>query len=305
VNATEAIFLRDFGIRFQFVKQHTYADWSPYSSSRAEFLLSQFSNNARNPTTLADTPEQYYANVDLKHLFTGKNLEGSTVGIAYIGTACAFPARAFGISQALQYDGTIGVFTHELGHNFGASHDSQNQGTIMYPSLGAVPPTRFSQLSLTQIQNHIAANSACFEIDPNAAPPQPETPGNGTPPSGDPNGDDDNEDPSDEEGWEISLRQRRRQVSTRSPIRLAGEVVNADGLPVQDTIINLELSDGTVLAATSTDEDGEFTFTLSPRIFTKRRVTLYASTEDGATQSNPLRISLMKLKQTRRDDSNR
>jgi hypothetical protein len=288
VNAAEAIFLRDFGIRFQFVKQHTYADWSPYSSSRAEFLLSQFSNNARNPTTLADTPEQYYANVDLKHLFTGKNLEGSTVGIAYIGTACAFSVRAFGISQALQYDGTIGVFTHELGHNFGASHDSQNQGTIMYPSLGAVPPTRFSQLSLTQIQNHIAANSACFEIDPNAAPPQPETPGDG-----------------DEGGWEISLRQRRRQVSARSPIRLAGEVVNADGLPVQDTIINLELSDGTVLAATSTDEDGEFTFTLSPRIFPKRRVALYASTEDGATQSNPLRISLMKLKQTRRDESNR
>jgi hypothetical protein len=282
VNAAEAIFLRDFGIRFRIVKQHTYTDRSPYSSKRADFLLSQFANNGKNSENLANSPEEFLTNVDLKHLFTGKDLDSSTVGIAYIGTACLVPQRAFGVSQALLYDATMGIFAHEISHNLGAAHDPDGLGTIMYPSISVPPATQFSTFSRDQMRSYLANNSRCFE-NSNQLAPTPNEPISGTPGAG------------SDSGLTLSIWQRRPQTSHRSAIRISGTLTDAGSLPVTDVVVQLELRDGTVVAATSTNRRGRFVFNIAARTFyDRRRIALSAITEDRKTVSNEVRITLLK-----------
>jgi hypothetical protein len=90
----------------------------------------------------------------LAHLVTGKDLDGSTAGIAYVGTLCS-SERGVSLSQA-SYGTTISalIMAHELGHNLGASHDGESGtacasvggGFIMAPAVSGFPT--FSSCSL-------------------------------------------------------------------------------------------------------------------------------------------------------------
>lgn len=65
----------------------------------------------------------------LTHLFTGRTLDGSTVGIAYIGALCS---TRFGVGLSEGNRGsTIDslIAAHEIGHNFGADHDGDPDGS--------------------------------------------------------------------------------------------------------------------------------------------------------------------------------
>jgi hypothetical protein len=88
----------------------------------------------------------------LAHLVTGKDLDGNTAGIAYVGTVCT-------TISAL-------IMAHELGHNFGASHDGEpgtpcagvNGGFIMAPSVSGF--AAFSQCSVVSMQP-VIQNASC------------------------------------------------------------------------------------------------------------------------------------------------
>ncbi len=106
----------------------------------------------------------------LTHLYTGRNLDGSTVGIAYSGALCS---RNFGAGLSTGNNGATFdslVAAHEIGHNFGAPHD----GVVGSPC-EAEPSTflmattlngsdQFSACSITEMQDDIAAASCITQL---------------------------------------------------------------------------------------------------------------------------------------------
>jgi hypothetical protein len=71
VNAAEAIFEKQLGVRFALVRQHVYIGTSAYVSSDASELLRSFAKNPENPANLGLSPLTFNEDVDAKHLFTG------------------------------------------------------------------------------------------------------------------------------------------------------------------------------------------------------------------------------------------
>ncbi|MBC8027118.1 MAG: hypothetical protein H7Y89_14080, partial [Steroidobacteraceae bacterium] len=102
----------------------------------------------------------------LAHLVTGKDLDGNTAGIAYVGTVCD---AKLGVSLSQRSFGTTIsalIMAHELGHNFGAAHDGEpgtpcptvNGGYIMAPSVSGF--ASFSQCSVSSMRP-VIRNASC------------------------------------------------------------------------------------------------------------------------------------------------
>lgn len=101
----------------------------------------------------------------LTHLFTGRDLQGTTVGVAYVDALCD-PKFGVGLTEVLTrgawYESLIAA--HEIGHNFGAVHDGEAgkacaatpQGAfLMSPNVNGVEA--FSNCSLDMMRPKIAA----------------------------------------------------------------------------------------------------------------------------------------------------
>jgi hypothetical protein len=103
----------------------------------------------------------------LTHLFTGRDLDGTSVGIGYDGTLCRTRYSA-SLAQAHDSAAVDGLITaHEIGHVFGAPHDGEEecaatpQGQyIMSPVLNS-KATAFSQCSLDQMAP-LVESAACL-----------------------------------------------------------------------------------------------------------------------------------------------
>lgn len=104
----------------------------------------------------------------LNHLFSGKDFDGSTVGVAYLSVLCS-TSFGYGINQVRAANTTTALtIAHEMGHNFGASHDgqsgsvceSQTGSWLMSPSLNG--SSTFSPCSRTSIEPRIQ-QATCFQ----------------------------------------------------------------------------------------------------------------------------------------------
>ena len=97
----------------------------PYTSNEPGTLLNQFRSEWQQ--------NQGSIQRDVAELFTGKNLAGSVIGIAWLDAVCS----SFGYN-VVQHLGALSSRTdlsaHELGHNWGAGHCSCS-GWTMNPSL--------------------------------------------------------------------------------------------------------------------------------------------------------------------------
>lgn len=129
------------------------------STTNPDTLLKELSRARMNSSALRSR--------GLTHLFTGRNLDGATVGIAYVDALCS---TRFGVgltevsSRGAWYESLIAA--HEIGHNFGAVHDgeagkacaSTPQGVyLMSPNVNGV--TSFSDCSISMMQPRIASAS--------------------------------------------------------------------------------------------------------------------------------------------------
>ncbi|MEC7385982.1 MAG: M12 family metallo-peptidase, partial [Planctomycetota bacterium] len=135
----------------------TSAADDPYGSvTNSSSLLSQFG-------TWWNTNQQLIER-DVAHLFTGKELDGSVIGIAYLGVICT--TNAYGLDQEFgNFNCRTDLIAHELGHNWSADHcDCGNPQYTMNPSI-----TCANQFSPTQTVGDIAgfrSTRSCLESAP-------------------------------------------------------------------------------------------------------------------------------------------
>jgi hypothetical protein len=64
----------------------------------------------------------------LTHLFTDRDLDGTTIGIAYLDSLCD-TKNAVGLTESRNVWLDSLVAAHEIGHNFGADHDGDSLGS--------------------------------------------------------------------------------------------------------------------------------------------------------------------------------
>jgi hypothetical protein len=160
MNQVEGIYNTQFGLNFALVFQHVWSAPDPYTTTTVPgTVLSEFANYW----------DANYGGVarDLAHMWTGKVMDTSTIGIAYRpGLDCPRGSGAYGVSQRLSSSpGKFLVTAHEIGHNFNATHSDGQAGcdnTIMNASLSGSTQQTFCPFSVNEIQTHANSKVACL-----------------------------------------------------------------------------------------------------------------------------------------------
>lgn len=103
---------------------------------------------------------------DVASLWSGRNFDGTTIGLAYIGVICS--NSRYNVLE--NYGGNSAqlrvLWAHELGHNFNADHDATT-GFIMSPSVNVT--TTWSSTSRSVINAHYQSRD-CLANCPQSAP---------------------------------------------------------------------------------------------------------------------------------------
>ncbi|WP_447968558.1 M12 family metallo-peptidase [Nitrospira sp. M1] len=160
LNVVDGIFSEQVGVQIHLVEIRHLAQNGTLTSTNPSTLLDQFGNFTSGST---------FTHPGIAHLFTGRDLNGSTIGIAFLSSLCS---SRFGVGvDQIRGGGTAGalVVAHELGHNFGAPHDNQGGSAcastpgnfLMNPSING--SDQFSQCSLNQMQP-VVDRAACISV---------------------------------------------------------------------------------------------------------------------------------------------
>ena len=96
----------------------------PYSSNDAGTLLDQFRSHWVN--------NQSGVHRDVAHMFTGRNINGGTIGIAWLGVICN-SSYGYGLVESdfnNNFSSATDLSAHELGHNWNADHCNCTSNTM-------------------------------------------------------------------------------------------------------------------------------------------------------------------------------
>ncbi|XP_061646453.1 disintegrin and metalloproteinase domain-containing protein 8a isoform X2 [Phyllopteryx taeniolatus] len=116
---------------------------------------------------------------DNAQFITGLDFEGTTVGLANTNAMCTSSSGAVNEDHNNNAIGVSSTIAHEMGHNLGLSHDTENcicgsltskKGCIMAESVGVMYPEMFSSCSQQQLNRFLdEINPACLlDIPSNA-----------------------------------------------------------------------------------------------------------------------------------------
>ncbi len=127
--------------------------------------------------TILSTSRTFWNNLsattpDLVHLFSGRNFNGSVIGLAYVNVVCG--NSRYGIVQS-RFTSNLGaryqVSAHEIGHNFSFTHDDASGSNIMNSGINAgAPATIFSAQSTSQYTTNIGSFTCLANAVPDALP---------------------------------------------------------------------------------------------------------------------------------------
>lgn len=164
LNDVDGIYRSDLNLYISITYQQAWpnAGSDPYTSNDAVNTLYQFRSwwqSNRGGTTR-----------DTAHLFSGKNFNGGTIGVAWVGVICNSPSLSYGVSQNLSSGSQRAELTaHEIGHNLSAQHDDQigcancnGFGPIMCSFIQSNGSGQFSGCSQNAIDNHTHNNGSCL-----------------------------------------------------------------------------------------------------------------------------------------------
>ena len=165
MNIVDGIFSAQLGVQLNVNRIDTYTtNNDPFGNQTASGELLDDLTDFRFATPSQNTN-------GLSHLFTGRNLDTSTVGIAYTGALCSRRYGA-GLTQGTHSEVMDSLIAaHEIGHNFGAPHDgtsneacsSEPQDFLMAPRLNG--SDTFSACSITQMQDDVN-RASCISAMP-------------------------------------------------------------------------------------------------------------------------------------------
>lgn len=164
------------GITLTYQQCWTNASTDPYTSTNASTRLSQFRNYWQANRTSVHR--------DAAHMWTGVDLDGPTVGIAWVAVTCNNPGYSYGLSQDYSPSAlAVRLTAHEIGHNLSATHDNETpvcsgvscsgSGPIMCSSLQSSGSNTFSSCSSSDIDDHIdtyGGNGCLFTQPPSCEP---------------------------------------------------------------------------------------------------------------------------------------
>lgn len=162
LNVVDGIFRAELGLTLSVAAvEYAEEDLDPYDSTDALTLLQELQSNWNH--------NKGDVHRDVVHLFTGRELDGTTVGIAYVGEVCDM-SGAYGLSQDLPSSTLMPLLVaHEIGHNLGAFHDSGSDDPkyIMNPVLSGSTLQSYSDESKADIAAYVGGVS-CLALE---APP--------------------------------------------------------------------------------------------------------------------------------------
>ena len=163
LNNVDGIYSQQLGVQINVTTIDTFSTSNdPFTDvAEASVLLDELS------TYRSTTPSQN--SNGLTHLYTGRDLSGTTVGIAWSsGASVALCSNFFGAglsegNRSSTFDSLVAA--HEIGHNFGAPHDGQSGSAcesetgsfIMAPQLNG--SDQFSACSIAQMSPFVAGAS--------------------------------------------------------------------------------------------------------------------------------------------------
>ncbi|MDX1695979.1 MAG: M12 family metallo-peptidase [Ketobacteraceae bacterium] len=168
INIVEGYYRNDLDIAFKTLTT-TFLSSEVFSTTTDSFNLLRDISNKKGNGELTFSSK----NEALMQVITGRDFDGDTVGIAWVGGLCdnggyfsTGTTQIVGGSLSL----TALVAAHEIGHNLGSDHDgdpnnSCTGGFIMATRLDATA-SRFSSCSISAIQSAIGSASnqnACFD----------------------------------------------------------------------------------------------------------------------------------------------
>ncbi len=170
LNNVDGIYSQEIGVQINVPLIETFSDPAdPFTDELdAGSLLGELTTYRQN------TPAQ--DSLGLTHLWTGRDLNGTTVGTAWIDALC-LSGFGSGLSEGnggATFDSLVAA--HEIGHNFGAPHDgvpstpgtpsceSEPQTFIMAPMFNG--SNQFSQCTITIMQASAAAATTCVTALP-------------------------------------------------------------------------------------------------------------------------------------------